>query len=81
MEQTTQNTAKTAGNLSPEQLNDLDTLVVVSKIKTFIRTQADMNTSADAIDAISKKVAEETIKAIARAKEAGRKTVMARDFE
>jgi len=81
MEQTNQNVVQKAGSLTPEQLGELDALVVVSKIKTFIRNQADMNTSADAIEAITRKVAEETIKAIGRAKEAGRKTVMARDFE
>lgn len=66
--------------LTPEQLNDLDTLVVVSKVKSFIRKNGEMNTSSDAIEAISKLVAGQTLLAIENAKKAGRKTVMARDF-
>ena len=56
------------------------TLVVVSKIKSFIRQNGGMNTSQDAVEALSRKVAEEAMRAIEKAKEAGRKTVMGRDF-
>ncbi len=58
-----------------------ETLVVVSKIKKFIKDKADMNTSQSAIDALSTVVERECEKAIEKAKNAKRKTVMDRDFE
>lgn len=57
-----------------------ETLVVVSKVKTLIRDQSELNTSQCAVDALTKTVVAECLKAIARAKDAGRKTVMGRDF-
>lgn len=57
-----------------------DTLVVVSKVKGLIRDQSGLNTSQCAVDALTRTVVAECIKAIDRAKEAGRKTVMGRDF-
>ncbi|NGX39432.1 MAG: hypothetical protein KR126chlam1_00761 [Chlamydiae bacterium] len=58
-----------------------ETLVVVSKLKKFIKEKAEMNCSASAIEAISKKVAEDCLRAIENAKQAKRKTVLDRDFE
>ena len=57
-----------------------ETLVVVSKVKALIKKHADMSTSATAIDALSKIVEKECLKAIENAKNDKRKTVMDRDF-
>ena len=57
-----------------------ETLVVVSKIKSHIKKKG-MSTSASAIDALSRIVAEKCDEAIEVAQQAKRKTVMDRDFE
>jgi len=57
-----------------------DTLVVVSKVKQLIKDQADFNTSQCAIEALTEKVIQECLKAIAEARRAERKTVMGRDI-
>ena len=69
---------------SAASMNDsenVETLVVVSKVKQLIRDQSDMNTSQCAIDALTQKVVQECRKAIENAKVAGRKTVMGRDIK
>lgn len=58
-----------------------DTLVVVSKVKQFIRDESDFNTSQCCIDALTQKVIKECLKAIEEANNAGRKTVMGRDVK
>ena len=58
----------------------MDTLVVVSKIKKFIRETSGMNTSKDAIDALTIRVTDDLRRGIENARTAGRKTVMARDI-
>ena len=57
-----------------------DTLVVVSKVKKLIKDQSGFNTSQCGIDALTKKVVEESLKGIEKAKQSGRKTVMGRDI-
>ncbi len=57
-----------------------DTLVVVSKVKAFIKKNSDLNTSGAVAEVLSKIVERECIKAIEHAKAEGRKTVMDRDF-
>lgn len=57
-----------------------NTLVVVSKVKKYIKEQGGLNTSKDAIDQLTTVVARECQRAIENAKTSGRKTVMARDF-
>ncbi len=57
-----------------------DTLVVVSKVKAFIKASSGMNVSASVSDALTKIVEKECLKAIEGAKAEGRKTVMDRDF-
>jgi len=57
-----------------------ETLVVVSKIKKFIKEKADLSTSASAIDKLTQIVERECMKAAQKAKEANRKTVLDRDF-
>ena len=58
-----------------------ESLVVVSKVKSFIKESSDMNTSSSAIEALTELVKKECLKAIEKAKENKRKTVMDRDFE
>lgn len=58
-----------------------ETLIVVSKVKKFVKEQAGMNTSASAMPALTKIVEEACKKAVEKARADGRKTVMDRDFE
>lgn len=58
-----------------------DVLIVVSKLKLFIKNRADMNTAGDVADWLSDKVRGLCTDAVRRAREDGRKTVMAKDFE
>lgn len=58
-----------------------ETLIVVSKLKGFVRELCDYNTSADVVDWLSDHVRELCVQAYRNAQEDGRKTVMARDFE
>ena len=60
-------------------VND-EVLVVVSKLKAYIKDRSDMNTSADVMDVLSSKLRKLCDDAIASATRDGRKTVMARDF-
>jgi len=57
-----------------------ETLVVASKVKTFIKNKAEFKTSSETIEALSKIVEGVIETAIANAKGQGRKTVMARDI-
>ncbi len=58
-----------------------DTLVVVSKVKAFIKLKSGgMSTSASVAHALTKIVEAACTQAIERAKSDGRKTVMDRDF-
>lgn len=56
-------------------------LVVVSKLKAYIQCQSSMSTSADVMPLLSGFLRREADKAIENARRAGRKTVMARDFQ
>ncbi|NGX43650.1 MAG: hypothetical protein K940chlam7_01949 [Chlamydiae bacterium] len=55
-------------------------LVVVSKIKKYIKAKAGMNTSSTAFEELTKIVEFEIEKAIKSAENENRKTVMDRDF-
>ncbi len=57
-----------------------EVLVVVSKMKQYIRDISEMNTSEDVNQVISEMIRYECEKAISNARADGRKTVMARDF-
>lgn len=57
-----------------------DILVVVSKMKAYIKARADMNTSGDVSEVLSDYIRKECDRAIESAKADGRKTVMGRDF-
>ena len=56
-----------------------EVLVVTSKVKSYIKEKADMNTSGSVPEELSKRVALILDKAIENAKADGRKTVMDRD--
>ncbi len=66
--------------VTPVELMEVDTLVVVSKVKKLIRDQSEMNTSQCAIETLTQIIVKECLKAIEQAKVSGRKTVMGRDF-
>jgi histone H3/H4 len=57
-----------------------EVLVVASKVKKMIKDKSGMNTSASVMDALTKLIERECLKAIERAGEDNRKTVMDRDF-
>ena len=57
-----------------------EVLVVISKVKAYIRAQSSMNTSDAVTEALSDLVRATCDQAIERAKAEGRKTVMARDI-
>lgn len=58
-----------------------EVLVVVSKMKQYIRDLSEMNTSEDVSQILSDMIRTECEKAITSARAEGRKTVMARDFK
>ena len=64
-----------------QQKVPLETLIVASKLKDYIRAKSDMNTSASVMDVLSDIVRRECDKAIDKARQEGRKTVLDRDFE
>lgn len=55
-------------------------LVVVSKLKEYIRSVSGMNTAGSVAPALSDTIRRLCDQAIAKAKREGRKTVMDRDF-
>lgn len=61
------------------EASEAKVLVVTSKVKKYIKATAGMNTSGDFAEALTVIVEAEIKKAIAKAQEAGRKTVMGRD--
>jgi hypothetical protein len=57
-----------------------DVLVVISKLKHYIRVTSGMNTSDDVVGPLSDRLRLLCDDAVERARDDGRKTVMARDF-
>ena len=57
-----------------------ETLVVLSKLKSYIKTASGMNTAGNVAPRLSEIIRGLCEQAIAKAKEDGRKTVMDRDF-
>lgn len=57
-----------------------DILIVASKLKAYVRARSGMSTSDAVVEVLSRKVRALCDDAIGRAREAGRKTVMDRDF-
>lgn len=60
--------------------NEQEVLVVVSKLKNYIRAASGMNTSGNVAPILSEIVRNLCNQAIEKAKTDGRKTVMDRDF-
>jgi histone H3/H4 len=58
----------------------IDVLVVVSKVKDYIKAKSDMNTSDSVKELLSEKIRQLCDDAIDKARSEGRKTVMDRDF-
>jgi len=58
-----------------------DVLIVVSKLKAYIRAKSGMNTSDGVADVLSDRLRELCDAAIEEARTQGRKTVMDRDFQ
>jgi histone H3/H4 len=57
-----------------------DVLVVVSKLKNYVKARSGMSTSDGVVDVLSEHLRKLCAKAIQHAATAGRKTVMERDF-
>jgi hypothetical protein len=57
-----------------------DILVVVSKVKAYIRTRSGLNTSDSVMKVLSDRIRAYSDQAIRSAEANGRKTVMERDF-
>jgi len=68
--------------LAPRGAADVphDVLIVVSKLKAYVRARSGMNTSDGVIDVLSDKVRELCDRAVEKAAQAGRKTLLDRDF-
>jgi histone H3/H4 len=74
--------AKSAGRSQEASQSDLpmDVLIVVSKLKAYVKAKSGMNTSGDVGDELSKFVRVLVDEACENARADGRKTLMARDF-
>ena len=58
-----------------------EVLVVVSKLKNYIKDQSGLNTAGNVAPRLSEAIKNLCNEAIERAKSEGRKTVMDRDFD
>ena len=58
----------------------METMVVISKVKKYIKNKGGMNTSGSTMNALTERVTAICDKAIENAKNDGRKTVMDRDI-
>ena len=61
-------------------MSDNEVLVVASKIKTYIKNNGDMKTSAGVLNVLSDRLRAMCDQAIESARSDGRKTVLDRDF-
>ena len=73
---------RAAAPIGPAHTEDLprDVLIVVSKLKNYIKQHSNMNTSESVTEVLSDHIRDICAQAIANAAEEGRKTVMDRDF-
>lgn len=58
----------------------MESLVVISKVKKYVKEKADMNTSAGFFDPLNQDIVKACRDAFAHAQKLGRKTVMGKDF-
>ena len=77
---TTPSSANTSATTSSSDL-PIDTLIVISKLKSYVKAKSGMNTSADVADELSQYVRVLVNIALDQAQSEGRKTLMARDFK
>ncbi len=68
-------------NTQPSADAPQEVLIVISKLKAYIRSRSSMNTSDSVIEVLSRHLRELCDQAIRHAGQDGRKTVMDRDFE
>lgn len=59
---------------------NMETLIVVSKLKKYLKDVYGMNTAANFIEPLNKDIVQTIEQAITHTEKSGRKTVMARDF-
>lgn len=69
-----------ASRAADQSADEDDILIVVSKLKNYIREKSEMNTSGDVAVILSHMVRRLCDEAIHQARQQGRKTVMGRDF-
>ncbi len=75
-------TVTTPNSNAPAKHNvPLEILVVVSKLKAYIKARSEMNTSDAVMDILSDRLRDMCDEAIEKARQAGRKTVLDRDFD
>jgi hypothetical protein len=67
-------------NSTNHQQDDHEILVVVSKFKTYVKNAHDLSTSGEVIDLLSDELRKLADRAAMKARQDGRKTLMARDF-
>jgi hypothetical protein len=65
---------------SPSEPEEKDILIVVSKLKAYVKAASGMNTSDGVVEVLSDRVRSLCDAAVAEARLAGRKTLMDRDF-
>ena len=71
----------TSKPVSPNDPLEQEILVVVSKLKSYVRSRSEMNTSDSVMEVLSRKLRRLCDRAIDNARADGRKTVMDRDFD
>ncbi len=64
-----------------EPIEGDEVLVVVSKLKAFVKAQGNMSTSDGVVSVLSNHLRALSVRALRSAAQNGRKTVLARDFE
>ncbi len=79
-ERTHETPAPARARLHPGTAGPRDVLVVVSKLKLYIRETAGLSTSDDVVEVLSDRLRDLCDAAVEEARAAARKTVMARDF-
>jgi hypothetical protein len=80
------NTTKTEEDVSSKNVNSKnvnveDILVVVSKLKNFVKDSSGMNTAGDVMPVLSDIIRKTCSAAVENAEKDGRRTLMARDFK
>jgi hypothetical protein len=66
---------------APRSALPRDVLIVITKLKTYVRARSGMNTSDRVVEPLSDAVRQLCDRAIENARREGRKTVLERDFE